>query len=257
MTLALPETIAKTLLDEVAVILSASKRYLTNEGLTNEAQTIRRLFRESDKLAKADALAAHSVRAQTYALLGDVDQASYYLNAALHLSNDADVHSLACGVLINLGLFSEGQKHYLYGMNPVSGQYARFGEGGLICGAFKQTRLFLSEARKMQLDLSAFRVDQVEAASRMADLNGLSDEVAGQILDVAGEVLRERHLFWLNPFPDLEIVDVPGELQSIFMTFRVDASSDEAFEMNMRVAELLAERFDSIPWGLHVSFKPS
>jgi len=83
---------------------------------------------------------------------------------------------------------------------------------------------------------------------------GVSDQDVTAMLDVAGEVLRERRLFWLRDRPLVRVVDA-GSASSILYQYVIGASPATVVDLTEEVALRLMAREIDKP-GLMFSFLP-
>lgn len=80
----------------------------------------------------------------------------------------------------------------------------------------------------------------------------VSDASVAEILDVAGEVLRSRRLFYVNAHPEVDVVRLGGD-RIVHLVFRLAQSAREVAQANWQLADLMAQR-DKISPSVHVSF---
>ncbi|KTT17967.1 hypothetical protein NS331_16555 [Pseudacidovorax intermedius] len=103
----------------------------------------------------------------------------------------------------------------------------------------------------MNIDLSA--IDQIEDVKMMAHKAfefGIPDSEYARVLDLAGEMLRQRRLFWLDRSPRLLFDE---EMDCHWVQFRIAVSPEDAADMTGELISLLVEAdLDRLP--INVSF---
>ncbi len=214
-----------------------------------DAFQLRALDHDLDKLFKADAYAASLLRGTLHQLLGDADNALYWVHNARRLRGDPASELRSDGVeamiLSNLGYFSR-----------ASSLLAKEGKDAdrchpvllYLCGAWNELARL-----PVTVDLSHDEVAMMQTVRRRSSLCqqiGVSQAQIQAVLDVAGEVLRERRMFFLGDRPLVRDCD-----DAVLYQLHVPAHAVEAAAMTASVIERLVQR-DLDVAGFAFSFLP-
>jgi hypothetical protein len=115
----------------------------------------------------------------------------------------------------------------------------RFIEVGVTIGSFQRIDELVTQAASAKLDLASLsRLPAWLKASQILRARNFSDEQCAKVVDVAGEVLRDSALFWLDTHPKV----VPDEGQGlVLLRYRVATSPADAAAMTGRMVEKLID----------------
>ena len=191
-------------------------------------------------------------------LEGDIDEAERWIQNA-GLLNHPGANQARLFTLANLGYATRGLAHVRQSMRAGMADVSPMFGAALAVGAFTTIARIVDETPAASQVLAAIANPSIEVARRGAKalaLAGCTEDELAHVLDVAGEVLRERRLLWLDPQPGFIVLDGTegdGGTPGIHVSYRVDVSPHEAAEMASEVADRLAER-DLMPVALSVSF---
>lgn len=186
-------TIASDLVEEVGSWISAMVTYADPNGWD-----YKRFMRDSDKLSKADPFAGNLTKAMVHHMSGDLDGSLYWLrNASNWMNRQSELTHTEVVILSNLGYFSEAASRLplLVAAGRGPDMSLTFGRLGMLCGTPEVSLALFSE-------LPADRTDGPELANlarrcSMALSNLKADPKKLQaVLDIAGAVLREHHMFF-------------------------------------------------------------
>lgn len=122
----------------------------------------------------------------------------------------------------------------------------RFIQVGAAIGAFQRIEELVAQATKAKLELASLAaLPAWRTAARILQGRNFTDEQCAKVVDVAGEVLRDRELFWLGLQPKV----VPDEGQGVvLLRYRVATSPASAAEMTgQMVAKLIDAGLDDAP----------
>lgn len=245
-------TISSAVNNRISEIQSTATRYLDCKSFE-----VKSLFFEANKLVKVDPVAGHVAIAAINQLVGDLAKTRYHINNAFRLGGDIQTHGSAAAFEVNLGCFSQGQKHYAEIGNPEAGFFSKSFSIGLTSGAFACMSQFLDIAEKMKIDTSALPVETVRRANAVLSKAGVSDEAFARVLDLAGEVLRAEQVFYAHDCPfiyvDDETTDSP---QRVYLSYKIALPGQQVSEMSSLLFEKIATQLEFIPEAFHVSFSP-
>ena len=238
----LPATKANGLIERVDRFMHDHPRYADESNLT-----ARRILNDSESLKHADIGQYYLVRACVRSLYGDYGEAMRLLGVARR-------YPLAPAWLLSTHMGINANYLYATIAQEVMDEYTAtlhtyVPDAGLhmaSIGAFQSFNKLFEKANKANLAFADVRQAQRmhEAANLLARLE-TTDADCAKVIDVAGEELRARSLFWLDASPDL-VVDY--DMQEVGLTFRVDVRYTEACEMMNGVVHKLMERgLQSIP----------
>lgn len=118
---------------------------------------------------------------------------------------------------------------------------------GSTIGAFQRIDELVTQAAAAKLDLSSLSTlpSWLNAARVLRDRN-VSDEQCAKLVDMAGEVLRDTKLFWLDLKPSVMADEGQG---TVLVRYRVAASPADASAMNGRFVDSLIDAgLDEVPF---------
>ncbi|UVH54695.1 hypothetical protein NWF24_17770 [Variovorax paradoxus] len=180
-------------------------------------------------------------------LTGNIDQVDRFITRAETNGIDPWLgRSHRAAMYQNLGLFSRAQSEARL---VFSVQYQNVGMGlphAVGNGGFGFARELLEQARVAQIPLD--QVDQLDEIERIADGTrdlGVPDEAFARVLDIAGDLMRERGLLWLDRAPRFsfdEEMGCPG------IRYRLEVTPEEAAEMDAEfIDRVVAADLDRLP----------
>ncbi|GAB1828712.1 hypothetical protein [Achromobacter xylosoxidans] len=251
----LPDQERQLITDRVAArirnrIIPAA-RYLATDDFES-----RLIEKECRQLLDASPYYGHLVYGIACTMWGNEDGVRYHFRKALEAqSNDlGQALFFHAQSLSNLGHFSEALALLQEALAPQNGFFTDRAALAPAIGAFHTLKLRAAEAERMNIQLpDSFPAEAARKAAELLESYGTSDADVAAVLDVAGEVLRRRRLFFLGKGPRWSIVDHP-ELHAVHFLYEVDQTVDEVADMNFEFAELLARRDGAIPESVVVSF---
>lgn len=246
----LPQTTASDLCLRVSQLVAKSDRYLGRDSF--EA---RMLLRECEKLRQADKFDGAIASIYLAEAFGDAEQVRRHATQArnAYRRNWDEAEFQMAQSLVGLGYFSEAQAIFRQVGNPGLGQLSNRANLGMVSGSMKQLHGFLAQARSMNLELDEDAIAPALAAYAVYQQTSTTDSQAGDLLDLAGVVLRAHRLFAVNGSPKVSAIDHP-ELSTVIMELTVRAPVEEVGTMNLELAELVALRLDAVPAGVVVMF---
>ncbi|HCW16873.1 hypothetical protein [Achromobacter sp.] len=245
-----PQTIAEDLCLRIQNLIGRSARYLARDSF--EA---RMLLRDCERLQQADKFDGTIALIYMAEAFGDADEARRYASQARTMRPGAwdEVEFQLAQSLVGLGFFSEAQAIYRKVGDPELGQLSIRFDLGMVLGAAEQLRVFLERARGMNIALDEKTVSAAMGASSVYERTATTDAQAGDLLDLAGEVMRAHKLFPRQGNPKISAID-HRELTTLFVELAVSAPATEVGAMNLELADLVAQRLDVVPAGLAVVF---
>ncbi len=250
MSTPIPATIANEVNQRLSHLVTSARGFFPADDFS-----VRRLAGELDKLMHVDAVNAYLFKSGLAQLIGDEKAMRRYLDCAGKLSSDPAVQRQAAGSLINLGFFSEAQPQFIKASDPRRGQYSIGIVLGICCGAFSATVTLMEQADKLNIETpNGIRATAMKAHSILAS-EGITDEHVGQILDVAGDIMREQGLFYQGLEPSILPVDDAELGRCVYFTFLLAASAERVVEMQYDLTCRLVDRFHELPATLSVGFQ--
>ncbi|MDD2976088.1 hypothetical protein [Aquabacterium sp.] len=248
--MAQPATIHSGLRERASQMLAHATHYLSTSQLT-----WRQLKADAEKLCNADAASGSIELACAHHMTGNVEQTRYWMrNAALVSGNSARTQFPSFALLSNLGFFTEASRFYSSAVTIESGMLTEWFPAGIITGNFADMMRLMQAAKLAQLDLSQWEEQMAIATQCDAALTRLqvNDGQLQAMLDVAGEVLREHSLFWLDPYPLVRAwYDDVGA--GVLYELKVGVSTDDAYALTEAMIDRLIERDLDAP-GVSISF---
>lgn len=251
MTSAAPLLNTSYVVDGVCDLLAQATKYYSPSDFQ-----IRRLATEANKVLQANPAIGHLVLAFTKQLSGDGNSVRHHLENAIRFGAPRQqVAEVAMTCFTNLGMFSDAMSSYREAGDPQSGRFTHLYYLAGSCGAFRQIARFEETAMRMHLDLSGIdKRDLFRHANEVLEKTRTTDEEIATLLDIAGEVMRARGLFFIGPSPDICVLDDDETDCCVFLTFAVSENPEIAAEMMFDLAELAADKMPRIPPGFSVSF---
>ena len=180
------------------------------------------------------------LRAQWYALQGDV------VGMEGAIATARKVGALPEHVLIvqtvsysNLGFGTKGLNAYRRAIDIKNFNVTMGIQSGVACGAFQRINELVDQARKTQLDLSPLvHLDRFARAKAAIEHQGATDDDCARVVDLAGEVLRAKSLFWLDLAPEIL---AHGLDDPVVLLMRVDTTASEASQMSLDLVDKLID----------------
>ena len=106
-------------------------------------------------------------------------------------------------------------------------------------GALNFAAKLLDQAALAKIDCSHItHYDAILKVASYTKMNVFSDAEFGKILDMAGELMREKKLFWLDLAPRISF---DAEMNCAGIRYRLDVSPEEASELNSQLTEKIVE----------------
>ncbi|CUK12217.1 Uncharacterised protein [Achromobacter sp. 2789STDY5608615] len=245
-----PRTIALDLSDRIQGLIGRSDRYLGRDNF--EA---RQLLRDCDRLQQASAFDGAICRMYLAEAYGDADEVRQLARQARAVlpehASEADFQ--LAQVLVSLGYFSEAQAIYAQVGSPERGHMSNRFDLGMVCGSIEKLHEFVNQAKAMSIALHDGAVSAALGAYAVYQKTSTTDRQAGELLDLAGEVLRAHKLLSPPSSPTVSAID-HSELKTMLVQFVVRAPVEEIGAMNFELAELVARRLDVVPAGVAVVF---
>ena len=216
---------------------------------------MRLLRRECEQVVKAEPFMGWALLGSFFSALGDVEEAERCFSASLKLRNDYVTHANYHTNLGNLGLFSKAHQYFVEHGRPEKGQFSMMLGFAQTMGSFQTAVAYAEEAEAMGIELQEQLSESCRKAACLLASEGVSDEQVALHLDVAGEVLRRRRMFYYDA-PKIKVSAVKGVFVGVTCVLAVAGSSMEVFEMNMELAQLEREMDVVKHPAFDVIFKP-
>lgn len=243
MTAPVPKKTASVIYDEIMSVILVLGRYLEADDP--------RVLRWNDELTKAmpaGRAIAFLTMADVAHVMGDMELFERMISRAeTQGANEAEVRARRQSIYNNLGYASEGLK-LIQGLYSIRAQ--NIGSGlprAVSTGGFSLARDLLEQARLAKLDLS--HVDQINEITQIAEASrnlGLPDEEFARVLDIAGGIMRERRLLWLDRAPRFSFDD---EMGCPGIRYRLEVTPEEAAEIDFEfINKLITADLDRVPF---------
>ena len=242
---AAPKTITNQINDELKAIVTAGF-------------IVKKLTRDADKLIQADAFNGYLLKALVVHLTGELKETIYNIEAAEKIAAySPEIAEVKTQALSDLGHYDEAIKIYTLHSSARDGHTLEYiYNAGIHIGAYRATLNRMMEATDvMKLNNNEIHTNRIAVLKTVAatlDSTGTSDADVAAMLDCAGSILRRHSLFQKNP-------DYPFKLSNgksmVHMRINVPAPLQQVSEMNLQLAQLVAEKMNNIPNGFHVTFK--
>ncbi len=233
MTAPQPQSIVSSIIDEINVALVESNGYLAidSQDIVAWDSALRKVEKTQPELSAL-------TRALWCVLLGDVVGMEGAIadarKAGAYSEHVLEVQTVG---YTNLGYGTKGLAAFrrivdIRNLNIASGIRA-----GVACAAFSRIEALAVQAENARLDLSMLQAlpDWRRAALAIAH-QGMTDDECARIVDIAGEVLRSRSLFWLDRAPG---VISNGIDHPVILNMRVATTPEDASAMTLEVVDKL------------------
>ena len=214
-----------------------------------------RLKQDAERLLKIDPADGHIALAALMQLKWDEDKASYHVRCAKTARPTIGTTTQEVALLSNFGRFSKASPLLEEALDPRNGFFVDNYLAALSCGAFRAASANLRKAIDMEINLPDLPVDAVNKAINVLSAAEITDEQTAMALDVAGEILRERKLFWIGESVEVNVDDDPGHLPTVFFTFRIRETAEIAASMTYELYERLFERYPDHPSCFNLGFR--
>lgn len=217
-----------------------------------------RLIHDIGKLKKVDAASAYCLLGMVEFLVGNHEAGEHEFAKAWPLNPDARLYSNLWCCLANAGFASKANALVPSVFHPSRNLdgFLEIGRTAITSGSIIAVCNHLDVVESMKIDLSGFPVDVFRKAKALMGELCLSDENVADFLDVAGQVLRDRKMFFLGPTSRLVVIDTPDYPErGLYFSFDIPVSHDEAANIYFELAERLCQKYDALPVGLHVAFR--
>ena len=231
-----PATIAGQLLEEISA-------HLLHGGhmLPEDSPQWTRLWDLCEKLQVADVVAASAHKADLFHLSGNVERALYWANNARRNGGQRAGDSALFTAYVNLGYAEEAAKIFPTLLDIEDGLINAWLISGFGCGSFSEMVTASERLERAGGEITRKGVVRLATRARAAlELLGVSEHQLRVMMDHAGQLMRARHLLWLNEAPDV-LASRPGESQYVALNYRLDVPPVQAAEMTWELAERLAE----------------
>lgn len=251
MTATMPATNAHAIGKRVNDLLASATRYISAGGFS-----YRRLLAEAKKVVNVAPGIGHATLALVRHLSGDLDGVTVELDKALRAgAHPRDVADTAVTCYVNLGMFSLAGRSYVQAADPRNGSFSGVHEVGIACGLFRTLKEYYELASRMKIELSPFllRARCLQAAN-LLERTGTTDEEVTALLDIAGEIMREKRLFYMGRLPEFTVLDNDETEHCVFLTFAVGETPEVVSDMMFELASRAADRLPRIPPGFGVGF---
>jgi len=216
-----------------------------------DSEQVVSLLDSLDQLAKVDEDTAHALRALVIHMTGDFDGA---LAIDEQRQGNDPINRLV--ILSNYGRAAEARDLYIKHCGPHGGFFTRTVSYGIACGAFHAIADFARLAQKMHIDkLDQIGLDKILMSDKLLTEFGISDEESGRLMETAGTVLVDHGFMFLGDGPQIDVIDVPGELQTVHVTYRIATTASSAIDIYMDFIARLMDKGQTIPSGMHISFE--
>ena len=248
-----PKTQCSQILSQVNARIKSGGPYLDSTSF--EA---RRLLCEAQKITgdAYQAIERFITLGAIHHLCGDEAEMRHNFSCAAKLDRSPRTAAAYCAVLINMGFISEAQKEFAKAARPELGWLTCTDSLGFWSMAISPLNNFYAAAQSMKItEMSAKHIEDAKRIQKIFQDANVTDEIVGQMLDDAGEILRERRLMCCEHFEkDLYIYDGPYDEHFVSIRWRVPVSSAEASDMSFEFINRVLDRFEKMPACIDFSF---
>lgn len=232
--------------------------FLEKQTSTDIARSIQwnAYWKACDDLAKDDALTASLFKAVLAGSAGNLEASEYWLRNVEQLGGTSEANAWRMCLRGTQGYATaalEVAPKALANPGPIS--FVEVATAACWIGAFTtvlQAVNIASQQNKVLVDV-AHVVETARNADHVLNQLGVTEAQYAAILDVAGEMMRERKLAWTDTSAYHVIDEGPDQL-GLLMVYRIHVTPEEASDMNFELVSNLVDRDLDKP-GLSVSFQ--
>mgnify|MGYP003362557963 FL=1 len=243
MTAPQAETIFEDLFQKVSELTDRDGGYLSKNDLY-----VRSLYRDAEKLKKANRVHGEVIQGMLAAGCGQIDEAVECFNLALKLSHEYHMHA-------NL-LFTMGARFLLPSitiqhLDRLTGEpHAFFDEGTLVralaLGAYEHVLAAAATLERVMGDNAKGGgvIDAVRAVASKMEKSGIQQAKSTRIVECAGKVLKRHNLRHLGSTPEYTTQD-----REVGMWIKLPVTPGRAAELELElINDLIAEGLDVEPF---------
>lgn len=248
-----PATISQQIVKKLTDLLS-----LSHHHISVNSPKFTQLTDDLNKLGKVDAAHRSVLMSGLYSIAGDREQAEYYIrNSEKIHAKKIEIELARLTMLLILGYFSESIKVVELLGDPQLGQLSTFLHRPPSNGCFHLLKSFYDKATTMNLSNISGLPNEHAAAVRIMDSWGDTDIDYAKALDVAGSILRNRKLFYIERL-FTNVVEAPrdGSSPYVKLAFKVDVDLETSIDMTCEYSEKLAGSGVKIPPSMIFEFLP-
>lgn len=222
----------------------------------DESTFVMRAFRRDlTALERVDALAAGVAWSAYMMAIGNRDEALRHARNVRALGNIAAGAESQFIANSNLGHFTDAAMDYPVVVDIRHGRVLENLAKGLICASFHAVIETADACKAANIELHDQHTRAAEiamSAATVLERLGVSEVEVQAMLDVAGEVIREQHLFWLGAGPAIRVQnDADGAVMLFELVLGV--SPERADELTDVVLTRIIDRELDRP-GIAISF---
>lgn len=213
-------------------------------------------WRACDDLAKDDALMASLFKAVLSSSASNLEDSEYWLRNVERLGGKSEANAWRMCLRGSQGYASRALEiapKALANPGPIS--FVELATAACWIGAFTtvlQAVNIASQQNKVLVDVANV-VEIARNADHVLSQLDVTEAHYAAILDVAGEMMRERKLAWTDT-SSYHVIDEGPDQLGFLMVYRIHVTPEEASDMNFELASNLVDRDLDKP-GLSVSFQ--
>jgi hypothetical protein len=197
-------------------------------------------------IERSDAATAHLYRGTLAVTFGDLDGALYHFANARKLGA-SHTESAEVNTLSNLGFASRALTHARLVMLPGTADISAMFPAALAAGAATTVERVITESQATGQVLAEFANEYIPIARNLSTAlvaSGHTEDQLAAVLDVAGEVLRENRLLWLDAMPTViaQAFATEDSAPGVHYFFRVDVSGGEGARLTGEIGWRLVDR---------------
>jgi len=245
-----PATIANNLIAEANSLLSKADHYLPASDFS-----FKLLLSKAKKLMQANPYEAHISYAIIYQLAGELDSVNYHSSIAKSIGDPFLAMNLTSSAFINLGKYSEAQKQFKEYGHPKNGLFYKSINQGYASFSFYDICRFIDDAKKMNIDLNKIDTETAYNATKVLRDSGIDEKQFLDILDIAGDTLRENKLFYVNEMPTIFIEKEQYYDPCIYITFFIRESHEKTNEIYESFISKVINQIEELPSSVHISIE--
>lgn len=204
----------------------------------------RQIFRKSEEIQKVDVVRANCIQAALFSITGQFDKfEAALLNAERNNGRVFAVHRWYMHYANHLFAKKTFDLIDEVCANRLDQTLMHLLSAAVAVGAFRKSLSIVEDAQQRGEVLKMTNlIEVIKKSSRILDGDGISEGHALGIVDIAGSIMRDKKLVWLDSLPEVQCLEAGQGGPVVSIAYHVAVSPSEAANMTW---ELISRRIDA------------
>jgi hypothetical protein len=229
-----PKTIASEINENIELLLGSGLQY------TQENDLLIKLERQSKNLSKVNLADGYLALSAASMLTGDFNKMRERYEIAKNQGLTSGQRINYVTTLSHAGFFTEAAT-ILKGAHSTFSDHFFAAIKALLCFQFQIFIEVFDKAISQNLTPSKEDIEMRETIGNVIKISDIDDPALAKLADLAGEVMREHHIYFKN-FPTLRFCLNDDGVDFVIASFPVPVSFEDASEMTLAFAEKVFTR---------------